>query len=147
MQDLSVQHAIAGESPIEEQKPGRLLVMDDEVPILELTARLLRTGGYEVETSTDGDMAVTLYRAAMQEGRRFDAIILDLTVPEKMGGYEAFQAIRALDPSVKAIVSSGYSHEPVVLNYKDYGFAGVAPKPYRLGELLGAVAGVLVKSA
>ncbi len=125
--------------PMAGQKKGRVLVMDDEVPILELTARLLGSRGYDVETATDGNMAVAQYRAAMDSGCPFDAVILDLTVPEKMGGYDAFKAMREFDPGVRAVVSSGYSHEPVVLNYKDYGIAGVAPKPYRTHELLGAV--------
>jgi two-component system cell cycle sensor histidine kinase/response regulator CckA len=125
--------------PMPSQRKGRVLVMDDEVPILELTARLLGSRGYEVETATDGDQAVEQYRVAMESGCRFDAVILDLTVPEKMGGYDAFKAMRVIDPGVRAVVSSGYSHEPVVLNYKDYGLAGVAPKPYRTSELLGAV--------
>jgi CheY-like chemotaxis protein len=126
-----------------EQGRKRVLVMDDEMPILDLTARLLRSRGYEVETALDGNTAVAQYQAAMDAGCRFDVLILDLTVPEKMGGYDAFKAIRAFDPAVKAIVSSGYSHEPIVLNYRDYGIAGVAPKPYRVSELLGAVEGVL----
>ena len=134
----------ANATPAPQQKLARVLVMDDEAPILELTARLLGIRGYDVETAMDGDRAVLLYRAAMDEGRPFGAVILDLTVPEKMGGYEAFKAIRAFDPGVKAIVSSGYSHEPVVLNYKDYGIAGVAPKPYRVSELLGAVESALL---
>jgi CheY-like chemotaxis protein len=117
--------------------------MDDEPPILELTARLLKSRGYEVETALDGGMAVKQYREALDAGRRFDAVILDLTVPEKMGGFDAFEAIKEFDPTVRAIVSSGYSHEPVVLNYKDYGIAGVAPKPYRVSELLQAVESVL----
>ncbi|MCE0496423.1 MAG: response regulator [Methylacidiphilales bacterium] len=121
--------------------------MDDEPPILELTMRLLKSRGYEVETALDGSLAVTQYRLAMDAGRRFDLVILDLTVPEKMGGYDAFEAIKALDPAVKAIVSSGYSHEPIILNYKSYGIAGVAPKPYRVSELLGAVEGVLQQAA
>jgi CheY-like chemotaxis protein len=154
MQDLDSDHSHTGENPkncaccgttggAANAKCGRVLVMDDEVPILELTARLLTSRGYDVETALDGGTAVQQYRAALEAGRRFDAVILDLTVPEKMGGFEAFEAIKALDPSVKAIVSSGYSHEPVVLNYKDYGIAGVAPKPYRVSELLKAVETVL----
>lgn len=118
---------------------GRVLVMDDEPAILELTARVLKSRGFEVETVLDGHGAVTRYRAAMDAGSRFDLLILDLTVPDKMGGYDAFKAIQAFDPGVKAIVSSGYSHEPIVMNYKDYGLAGVAPKPYKLIELIGAV--------
>ena len=82
----------------------------------------------------------------MDAGSRFDLLILDLTVPEKMGGYDAFKAIQAFDPAVKAIVSSGYSHEPIVLNYKDYGIAGVAPKPYRSIELIGAVERAIARS-
>ncbi len=131
--------------PMPSQKKGRVLVMDDEVPILELTARLLGARGYDVETATDGNQAVEQYRAAFEAGCRFDAVILDLTVPEKMGGYDAFQAMLKFDPGVRAVVSSGYSHEPVVLNYKDYGIAGVAPKPYRTSELLGAVEQALQK--
>jgi CheY-like chemotaxis protein len=151
MQNLHAQSCFTRESPKQlprELSAGgprrkRVLVMDDEIPILDLTVRLLATRGYEVETATDGGMAVERYRAAMEAGKPFDVVILDLTVPEKMGGYDAFKAMREFDPAVKAIVSSGYSHEPVVLNYRDYGIAGVAPKPYRVGELLGAVDAVV----
>ena len=89
MQDFHTQHQPTGESPADsahqgseenEQKPPRVLVMDDEAPILELTARLLKSRGYEVETALDGDSAVTQYRAAMDEGYPFSAVILDLTV-------------------------------------------------------------------
>lgn len=120
--------------------------MDDEAPILDLTRRMLCSRGYEVETCTDGDLAIAQYEAAMTSGRPFDAVILDLTVPERMGGYDAFIAIKAIDPDVKAIVSSGYSHEPIVLNYKDYGIAGVAPKPYRVGEFLATVDSIVGRS-
>jgi len=123
----------------------RILVMDDETSILELTARMLGSQGYEVETSLNGTTAVKLYRAAREAGRPFDVVILDLTVPEGMGGFDAFKAMQAYDPGVKAILSSGYSHEPVVMNYKKYGLAGVAPKPYRVHDLVDAVEGVLGK--
>ncbi len=122
-----------------EPSRGRVLVMDDETAILELTARVLRIRGYDVETVLDGESAVTVYRAAMDAGCRFDLMILDLTVPDKMGGYDAFKAIRTFDPGVKAIVSSGYSNEPIVTHFREYGLAGVAPKPYKLMELIGAV--------
>ena len=159
MQDFPTQDRFARYRPMEaaqdssmlaepdapEPSRGRVLVMDDEAAILELTARLLRIKGYEVETVLDGNAAVTEYRAAMDAGCRFDLLILDLTVPDKMGGYEAFKIIQGFDPGVKAIVSSGYSHEPIVLNFRAYGLAGVAPKPYRVSELLGAVESVLGK--
>jgi DNA-binding NtrC family response regulator len=117
--------------------------MDDESSILELTSRMLTSKGYDVETSTNGSAAVKLYRAAKDAGWPFDAVLLDLTVPDGMGGFEAFNAMKEYDPGVKAILSSGYSHEPVVVNYKKYGIAGLAPKPYRVTELMDAVEGVL----
>ncbi len=151
MQSLHTQDRFAPETPMDQpatlaapkQTRWRVLVMDDEVAILELTSRLLKAGGYEVETVLDGTTAISRYQEAMTEGCPFDVLILDLTVPDKMGGYAAFQAIREIDPLVKAIVSSGYSHDPVVINYKEYGIAAVAPKPYRVSELLGAVERVL----
>ena len=121
----------------------RILVMDDEASILELMGRMLGSQRYDVETAANGADAVAQYRAAMEAGRRFDVVILDLTMAEGMNGLDTFKAMQAVDPAVKAILSSGYSHEPVVLNYKKYGIAGVAPKPYRVKDLLAAVAGVL----
>jgi len=156
MQDLHTEQNLSGGSSINAacdavaekavaaaEKVRRILIMDDEEPILELTARLLKSRGFEVETAMDGAVAVKKYQAALAAGRRFDAVILDLTVPLKMGGFEAFNEMKAADPGVKAIVSSGYSHEPVILNYKDLGIAGVAPKPYRVSELLNTVDSVL----
>jgi len=82
------------------------------------------------------------YRAGMEGGRRIDVVILDLTMAEGMGGLDAFKALKAIDPEVKAILSTGYSHESVVVNYKKFGIAALALKPYRVQELLDAVAGV-----
>jgi len=145
-----VEAAVVEEAPQKEvvtgratQRKRRVLVMDDEASILDLTGRMLQSQGYEVELTADGETAVSLYRAALEAGRRFDVVILDLTVPAGMGGYDTFSAMRGIDPGVKVIVSSGYSHEPVVLRYKELGIAGLAPKPYKLSELLAAVAGVL----
>jgi DNA-binding NtrC family response regulator len=121
----------------------RILVMDDEASILELTFRMLSSHGFEVVKSTSGDAAVVLYREAKDAGNPFHAVILDLTVPEGMSGIDAFNAMKAYDPGVKAILSSGYSHEPVVLNYKQYGIAGVAPKPYKVKDLVATVQGVV----
>jgi len=101
MQDLPMQpHAAPTDvTPMPGKKRARVLVMDDEAPILELTARLLGSRGYEVETATDGDQAVLQYRAAMDAGHRFDAVILDLTVPEK---WEAMTPSRRCRPSTQA---------------------------------------------
>ena len=130
-------------TPPREQIPKRVLVMDDEESILELTGRMLRSQRYEVNTARDAGTALNLYRTALEAGKRFDVVILDLTMAEGMGGFEAFKALKALDPGIKAILSTGYSHESVVLNYKQHGIAGLALKPYRVQDLLDAVQGVL----
>lgn len=131
------------ETPATDCKRRRVLVMDDETSILEMARRILGNRGYEVATATDGNTAVKQYRAALDAELPFDVVIMDLTVPEGMGGFDAFKTIQAFDPGVKVILSTGYCHEPVIVNYKEYGIAGVAPKPYRVSDLLGAVEGVL----
>ena len=113
---------------------GRLLLMDDEEQIRRTAAALLGQLGYEVALAADGETALALYREAAAK-RPFDAVILDLTVPGAMGGKECLEALRAMDPSVKAIVSSGYSTDPVMAAYRKHGFAGVVAKPYQLAEL------------
>jgi len=114
---------------------GRLLIMDDDEAVRSAAAELLETIGYEVGTAADGSEAITLYTSAMEEGRPFDAVVLDLTVPEGVGGRETMTRLLAIDPEVRAIVSSGYSTDPVMANYREHGFSGVAVKPYRLADL------------
>lgn len=118
---------------------GRILVMDDEDIILNCTYDLLKYLGYDVELARDGAEAVELYREAMGLSRPFDAVIMDLTVPGGVGGVEAMQKLREMDPRVNAIVSSGYSNDPIMSQYQEYGFRGVITKPYKMeqvGELL-----------
>jgi PAS domain S-box-containing protein len=114
---------------------GRLLLMDDEVSLLQVTQGLLKRLGYEVEIAADGQQAVDLYRQAMAENRPFNLVLLDLVVPGGMGGKPTIEQLRLLDPQVKAIVCSGYSDDPIMANYTDYGFLAALPKPYRLGEM------------
>jgi two-component system cell cycle sensor histidine kinase/response regulator CckA len=118
---------------------GRVLVMDDEATILNLTRRMLEYAGYEVETAADGEAAVRAFSRAQQEGRPFAMVILDLTVPGGLGGKETFQRLRRLQPEVCAIVSSGYSTDQIMAQFRSIGFAGVVPKPYTSRELLKAL--------
>ncbi|MBE2215242.1 MAG: response regulator [Opitutaceae bacterium] len=114
---------------------ARVLLMDDEETIRRLGERCLRHLGCEVQVAADGGECVRIYQAAMQGGRRFDAVILDLTVPGGLGGRETIQALKAIDPAVRAIVSSGYSNDPVMAHYREHGFAAVVPKPYSVDVL------------
>jgi two-component system, cell cycle sensor histidine kinase and response regulator CckA len=114
---------------------GKILLMDDEESILQSIGMLLRKLGYTVETTRNGYEAVERYREALQKRTPFDLCIMDLTVPGSMGGCEARERIAALDPGVRAIVSSGYSDDPIMSEHAKYGFIGVLIKPYHLDEL------------
>lgn len=114
---------------------GRILVMDDEDGIRELAAEMLTLLGYDVALAEDGSRAIELYAEAAQAGAPFDVVIMDLTVPGGMGGREALERLLDIDPDVKAIVSSGYSNDPIMAEYRQHGFKGVVAKPYGVREL------------
>jgi two-component system, cell cycle sensor histidine kinase and response regulator CckA len=114
---------------------GKILLMDDEESILQSTGMLLRRLGYIVETTRNGNEAVERYREALKKSEPFDLCIMDLTVPGGMGGLEAREKIAELDPDVRAIVSSGYSDDPIMSEFTRYGFIGVLVKPYYFNEL------------
>lgn len=114
---------------------GKVLFMDDEKMIRDFAGEMLRVMGYEVVVARDGAEAIALYEDARDSPRPFDAVIMDLTVPGGMGGKEAIEKLRAIDPGVKALVSSGYSNDPVMATFREYGFSDVIAKPYDAGEL------------
>jgi len=96
---------------------------------------LLTSLGYEVQTARDGAEAIAMYEDTKSAGRGFDAVLLDLTVSGGMGGMEAVGRLKELDPSVKLVVSSGYSDATVMSNFRKYGFDDVLPKPWRIAEV------------
>ncbi|MEW5724518.1 MAG: ATP-binding protein, partial [Thermodesulfobacteriota bacterium] len=114
---------------------GRILLMDDEEEILAVTAEALGLLGYSVDTARDGEQAIAKYVQALETDRRFDALIMDLTIPGGMGGQEALRELKKIDPRVRAVVSSGYSQDPVMAEFGKFGFVDVLPKPFRLEEM------------
>ncbi len=125
----------------------RVLTMDDEEDIRRLVTTLLHRMGLEVLATTEGSDTVEAYRAALAAGRPFDLVIMDLTVPGGMGGKDAMDALLALDPDVRAIVSSGYSNDPVLADFRAFGFRGMVRKPYDIEELAACVAQILSEPA
>ncbi len=112
-----------------------ILVMDDEEIIRDVASSMLNLLGYNVELAVNGEEAIDKYKAYMEKGKKFDLVIMDLTIPGAIGGKETIREIKKLDSSVKAIVSSGYSTDPVMSNYEKYGFKGKLLKPFQLSEV------------
>ena len=125
---------------------GRVLVMDDDESIRDLLKLMLAELGYTPVFTANGQEALAAYATARQEGNPFACVILDLTIPGGMGGRETVVKLAELDTKVKAIVSSGYSSDPVVANFWDYGFKAAVNKPYRLDELSRVLHQVLAPS-
>ena len=118
---------------------AKILVMDDDDMILELSRQMLEYLDHEVVTCKDGEKALNIYAKAMQEQSPFDLVIMDLTIPGGMGGEKAIQKLLELDRNAKAIVSSGYSNDKVLAEYLQHGFKGVVVKPYQVEDLDQAV--------
>lgn len=125
----------------------RMLFMDDEEPIRRAARALFTRLGHDVTLVGDGAEAVREYRKAFAAGQPYDVVVLDLTVPGGMGGRAAMEELRAIDPEVRAIVSSGYSSDPVMANYRSFGFSAVVAKPYDIKALAEAVQNVACRGA
>lgn len=123
---------------------GKILVMDDEKMLRFVLNEMLTHLGYEVACARDGSEAISMYVDAAQSDDPFDGVIMDLTIPGGMGGKEAIQRLIEINPKVKAIVSSGYSNDPVMSNHEEYGFSAVVTKPFTIEQLAATLQNLLV---
>jgi two-component system cell cycle sensor histidine kinase/response regulator CckA len=138
MKDGPASAAIPAPAKAPVGKP-RVLVMDDEQGVRELAIAVLMRMGLDVTAVEDGESALHEFEMARNAGRPYALLIVDLTIPGGLGGKETVEAVRKLDPSVPAIVSSGYSSDPVMSSYQSYGFQAVVPKPFEVSTLAEAV--------
>ncbi len=123
---------------------GRILIMDDEEMVSKVAVEMLCSLGFEASAVRDGQEVIDAYKAAVESDKPFDVVIMDLTVPGGMGGEKAIVKLLEIDPDIKAIVSSGYSNNPVLAEYSDYGFMGYIAKPFSLSELSNSLFKVLM---
>ncbi|GFO69838.1 hypothetical protein GMLC_34170 [Geomonas limicola] len=114
---------------------GRILLMDDEDAIREMAKAALAMFGYQPVVVSDGEELLEVYQKDLAGGQRFDAVIMDLTIPGGMGGKDAVKRLLEIDPDAVAIASSGYSEDLVMARYREFGFSGVVSKPYSLHDL------------
>ncbi len=125
------------------QGKGKILIMDDEEDLLTATGETLTTLGYDVTLSRNGGQAVELFTRALEQNQPFNLVILDLTIPGGMGGKQTIKEMLKLDPGVKAIVASGYSNDPILVSFGDYGFKAAVKKPFTLEKLSETIKNIL----
>jgi CheY-like chemotaxis protein len=134
------QPAIVEEAALGDHSDCSILVMDDDEMIRDLATITLSRFGYKVTTCSDGEKAIQLYASAKTKGIPFALVIMDLTIPGGMGGKEAAQKILILDPEARLIVSSGYSDDPVMANFAEFGFCAAIEKPYKVKDIAAVLA-------
>ena len=116
-------------------RTGKILIIDDEEVVRDVAGRFVKHIGYQPELAGGGKEGIALYETALKKGCPYDAVILDLTMPGGMGGKEAAKQIHARDRGAKIVASSGYSNDPIMSNFKKFGFDGALAKPYQITEL------------
>jgi CheY-like chemotaxis protein len=124
---------------------GKVLLMDDEQIIRDVTHEILQFLNYEVMSAREGIEAVDLYKKEKMAGHPFDMVILDLSIPHGLGGKETIDLLRNFDPAVKAVISSGFTDDPIVKDFSHYGFSERLTKPYNIHEMKNLLEKVIKK--
>ncbi|MEE4240256.1 MAG: ATP-binding protein, partial [Desulfopila sp.] len=142
---LPATQAIEAKNTLQEDLPSvpsmvEVMIMEDDSEVQDVLTAMLSSLGYKTTVTSSGEEALLQYREKMETGKTFDLVIADLTIPGGMGGKEAMDALLVMDPAVRAIVSSGYSNDPVMSDYRKYGFRSAITKPYILQEVKNAIA-------
>jgi signal transduction histidine kinase/ActR/RegA family two-component response regulator len=120
-------------------RPLTVLVLEDEEPVRRMLVRVLNMLGHNATAAADGEAAVELVADAVKRGSGFNLAILDLTIPGGLGGHAALKRMLTVDPTIKAIATSGYADDPVMANFEAHGFKGRLAKPYRIADLKEAI--------
>jgi two-component system cell cycle sensor histidine kinase/response regulator CckA len=120
---------------VKQEIKKKILVMDDEDMVGEIACQMLEYLGFDAMRVVDGVDAVKEYKKSQDDGMPFSAVIMDLSIPGGMGGEEAVREVLRLDHDAKVFVSSGYSTDPIMVNYQDYGFSGGIAKPFDLAAM------------
>ncbi len=113
----------------------RILILEDEKEIREVLVEFLRMFEFDVDVVERGEDVISLYKKAIDEGKPYHIVLMDLTISYGMGGEECIKHLLKIDKNVKAIVMSGYSEDAVMSNYLSYGFKGRLKKPFSLSKL------------
>jgi len=114
---------------------GKILVMDDEQTFRTVIGEHLKRLKYDVELAEDGNTAISLYKEAFRSQKPFNAVVMDLIVPNGMGGKEAVEELLKTDPDARAIITSCYVNDTTMSEYKKFGFRSALSKPYEISEL------------
>ncbi len=140
--DVSLEANVV-EKKDKKKRGGKILVMDDDDAVRTVVSQILRSYGFEVFCAATGNDTIQAYKNALDAAAPFDVVIMDLTIPGGIGGKDVVKLLKEIDHQLKAIVTSGYSNDPIMANFKDYGFAGVIAKPFIIDDFLNVIDAVM----
>jgi PAS domain S-box-containing protein len=140
--DVSLENSLEA-APKKNRKGGKILVMDDDDAVRTVVSQILRGYGYKVSCLASSGETIDAFKEALQQGEPFDVVIMDLTIPGGMGGKETVKLLQEIDPGVRAIVTSGYSNDPIMSDFREYGFSGVIAKPFVIDDFIDVIEKVI----